>query len=318
MKRPLLLADVEHVVVPAVLADQAREALGGGRRLGRRYAAQIPPAERDRVGAGHQGWPVGQSVVDDQGLTLIPAAGARPRGCPRQRRQPELARARDHVDDGFSQGVTSFQPRARSGGTGSRDRQCRQRLSLAGGQHQPERDVGNVLDGGVGAVLGREDDHPELVVGQGRELGDVAVAHAAMADALATLELRQRKAEPVCRRAPPCPELGHQHRPERLGPDDRTRGTTAVGEQDAQEPAQVGGRRDEVRRRPDAQRERRSGDRLAVVGPHHSLGLRHAAARGRGRSSSASGPAPVDRSGSARARRRRARPAPARPRRRRP
>ena len=92
MERPLLLQDVEHVVVPAVLADQAGEPLGCRTRPGGRDPAHVSPIEGDRIGSGHHCWPLRQAVVDDQGLTVTREPELGPERS-RQRRQQKPARA---------------------------------------------------------------------------------------------------------------------------------------------------------------------------------------------------------------------------------
>ena len=106
-----------------------------------------------------------------------------------------------------SRGVPSFQLGACSRGIGRVVSSVGQRSALAGRQHQPERGLGDVPGDPVGTIGGRDDDRPQLGVGQGLELGGEAIDCPAVADAPVVVELREREAEPERGRLPRLAEL---------------------------------------------------------------------------------------------------------------
>ncbi len=137
----------------------------------------------------------------------------------------------------------------------------------------PEGDVGNMTRHAVGHVARRADDHAQLVVGQGRQLGGEAVDRATVADAALALELRDHEAQAEAGLLVLLRELDLVHLFERFALEKLLAlGGLAACEQELEEFGLVVDGRIQAAGRRHAKVPDRRRELAAVVGPHERFG----------------------------------------------
>eukprot|EP01136_Pigoraptor_vietnamica_P030520 Opistho-1_new@89877 len=259
------LIDAQHIIVPAIVADQSGELGIGRRRAAPLRAGEAAPIQLDpaRVGRDRDAFAPQLRVVEH--IAVADAAQfARQFG--RVEHQPPVEHAQIEAVATILEAAAQpdrFIPADRGAALPPG-----QRPALTRGEPAAQRVRADPLRR-IAGIDRREDDHADPGIGHQLQAGDMAIDRAAMADGALAIERAQAKAEPEAAR-PGLAILLTPHFGEGRGLQHRA----AAIEHRAGESAEIGGVGVEAARCRGAEFERRRGPAPAVEAVHLRPGHR--------------------------------------------
>ena len=268
----VLLQDVQHVVIPPVLADQAAPPFRcDWRRTVVRSAGETRRplgVDRDHGAVVHDvARPVGVPVVDDEGIAERTQLHRRATAGGREV-QASVALVELHCVGSFAVRPGQTPRELRIDRIGTRTGHLGQRLTSPDRQHHLEGRIRDPPHDRARTVHRRHDDHSDPDVREEGELGGEAVNGTAVTEPPLPPTVLHTEAEPVPRGGPRRRELWCPHLLERLALEDATVRSLTTREHRLHEQAEIEHRRVHAPGRRHAELEGGRLEERAVEAPH--------------------------------------------------